>query len=1252
MLSIELKFAKDCEGNTMHKTILGFHWAFLILGCGGGGIATVGMDVGGGLEVMEVIADAERQEIGVDATDLWTPDDRSADVGSEVVAPWCEAGCFLDPCTDGNDCLYGLCVAHMGNLVCTVPCKEECPQGFECLQLAGFEPDIVYACVSPFAHLCRPCHTNADCSSAAGEDACLVYGPEGRFCGANCATDDDCPPDYSCVDALTAEGTELSQCVPDSAVCPCSDQAVELGLSTACFVENEWGLCEGSRSCMADGLSDCDAPPAAQEVCNGLDDDCNGDIDDLSCDDGDDCTDDGCDPEQGCTHEPLTGTDCNDSDVCSLADHCVDGDCVGTPIECDDDDICTDDGCDPTGGCLFLDNSATCDDANPCTVDDECDQGACSGFFVPCDCQQDADCAPLEDDNLCNGTLYCDTTVFPQQCAVVAETVVTCDDPQGIGAECLVAVCDPGTGECSQEPANDGFYCSDEDACTVGEACLEGVCEGGVPVNCNDGNVCSTDLCDSGDGCYHENNSLPCDDGTVCTVGDLCAEGVCSPGEALVCDDQNVCTADSCDLAVGCQFANTDGPCDDGNPCTTEDVCLAGKCGGAGLLDCDDLNPCTKDICQPDDGCTHLDAAGPCDDLDPCTVGDTCQAGQCTGGQAPDCDDSNPCTDDSCIAPDGCVHTDNALPCDDGNTCTTEDACVAGVCLGKGSLECDDSNPCTKDICLPEGGCAHENTVGACTDGDPCTLNDICKGKQCISGPAVDCDDANPCTDDACDDSGLCVHVSNAAECDDENPCTQGDHCVEGDCVATGPADCDDENVCTDDLCDPTVGCTHTHNELPCSDDSICTLGDTCDAGLCVPGVEMQCDDGNACTTDACDAQSGCTHVPGDGGCDDGNACTDEDTCTNGFCLGLSLTDCGDDNICTDDSCNALTGCANTANANPCTDGSVCTLNDACQDGACVPGNELSCDDNSECTDDACSPETGCSHTPAEGACNDGDVCTVDDSCQDGECVSGSQLDCNDDDDCTTDSCDANTGCKNVAITPCCGNSEVEDGETCDDGNTAANDGCDAECQKEPSISCKALLALFPETVTGTYSIDPDGAGGSDPFDVYCDMDTDGGGWTRVASEDFETPTSGWSTTNTITTCGSYGKILGGYNVISGSANAKTYSALGVAHTHARVSLHYIKIDSWDSEWATVKLAGTQIYHHQFCFCSQGCSGASATCGGSAICGGGWDEEHKIAVAATIPQTANSIEVYGHSSINQGASDESWGFDNILLYVR
>ena len=959
-------------------------------------------DVGSETAMLEVFADIQKPEevfiidmVIADLSDL-LPDFAPI----EDAAPQCEAGegCFLDPCLDNSDCLSGWCVEHLGEGVCTVACQEECPQGWSCQQV-GIGPDVQYICVSKHANLCRPCNSGETCQSLGGaEDVCVSYGAQGAFCGGVCESAQDCPWGFMCKDTTTVDGIETTQCVAEAGVCPCTAKSISLALWTTCTSSNQYGECSGKRVCTEDGLWPCDAAVPVEEACNGLDDDCDDETDEPSltegeyenlCDDGNPCTDDGCLGEEGCHHELLDEGECIDGDSCTVGDHCEAGVCIGLPIACDDGNPCTDDMCDGLGGCAVEFNTAVCDDADPCTVNDTCSGGECIGFQVECECESTDECAVLEDGNLCNGTLVCDQTKLPYQCAIDLETVVSCPTPaEGPNAICLASFCDPESGQCSTVADHEGFACDDGDKCTVGDVCQAGECAPGVAVTCNDGNLCTDDLCQPQSGCLHENNVVDCSDGDVCTTADICDGGVCTGGPALECDDGNGCTDDACDPQVGCLHVANMEPCDDGNACTDGDQCEDGKCTFTSGVVCDDDNPCTKESCNPAVGCLTDILTGPCDDGNPCTTGEMCINGACSGGNLVLCDDNNPCTDDSCDDLGQCIHTANQADCADGDLCTLGDHCEDGVCVTTGVEDCSDDNPCTDESCDALLGCVTAMNSALCDDGDVCTLGDHCSLGECIFSGQLNCNDSNDCTDDSCDPDVGCEFVPNADPCDDGNQCTIGDACQGGACVIDGILDCDDDKICTKDYCVPASGCEYDPVEAPCDDGNQCTLVDHCFEGECVGAVEPQCDDLNPCTDDGCTPQDGCVNIPNAEPCTDDDACTDGDMCDAGACVPGPALDCEDDDVCTDDSCAADKGCVYTLNTDPCDDEDECTDGDACKDGNCEPGAQLSCVDGEACTTDACDPESGCVFTPFAPCCSNG-ILEVPEECDDGNLIGG-----------------------------------------------------------------------------------------------------------------------------------------------------------------------------------------------------------------------------------------------------------------------
>lgn len=176
----------------------------------------------------------------------------------------------------------------------------------------------------------------------------------------------------------------------------------------------------------------------------------------------------------------------------------------------------------------------------------------------------------------------------------------------------------------------------------------------------------------------------------------------------------------------------------------------------------------------------------------------------------------------------------------------------------------------------------------------------------------------------------------------------------------------DDGNPCTTDACAPatnTVTHTPVTNGTSCNDGSVCTTNDVCNAGKCA-GTPVSYDDGNQCTTDACDAATGVKHVFLSAGtsCSDGNACTTNDICTAaGTCAGTPVV-LPPATACTEYYCSAsgvvtphyaVTSTACNA------DNNVCTTDTCDGNGNCVAGAQPNVEDGNPCTADQCDPFTG-----------------------------------------------------------------------------------------------------------------------------------------------------------------------------------------------------------------------------------------------------------------------------------------------------
>jgi hypothetical protein len=982
--------------------------------------------------------------------------------------------------------------------------------------------------------------------SAAHARAAVVW----CFCGAGllaCGTTSDGGDPFATPDAGqtssdgvsgTDETNEPSGCTSDDvcvveladALAAC--QAARCGDDGVCFavVAEDGASCDDQAPCTQDDV-------CAAGVCAGVA---------RSCDDSNPCTQDSCDPKEGddpCVYVVLEGG-CDDGDYCTVDDACVDGACEGAVTDCSGlNRDCVEGVCDPSNGACIsavFEDGAACDDGEACTSGDQCVAGACVAEPVTCT-EMDTPCA----------SYGCEAETG--QCVVKATyDEVACDDGDDCTDfdQCSAGVCVSGetlncsqlddgcnlgvcvAGACAAQVLPVGTSCEDGDPCTKGDICAQGACLSGELEVCDDGSACNgLEVCDGATGECVQGEAKVCDDGNpcngvescdgvtggctstapiVCDDSDPCngfescdsVTGACVPGDSIVCDDGNPCDGlETCEVGTGACLPGEPPPCNDDDPCNGVESCdiATGDCIAGDVVVCDDALPCNGvETCDAATGACLAGELVSCDDGDACNGLEACDAttGECYSGAAPACDDG-----DLCNGAEGCdPETGACLPgtpsdCDDDDLCNGVESCDAdtGGCLAGESVVCDDGQACNGlETChAATGGCMSGSAL-VCDDLAPCNGIEACDNAAggCVAGEPVDCQDDDPCdgVTECAAESGNCV-TGPAPVCSDDEPCNGQEICdaASGGCVPGAELDCDDGLACTDDACVPNVGCEHVLNPgcqcatiadcAPFQTEGLCDGSLDCLDGVCAvdPLTVVPCDTSGdaACENTGCDLETGtCETLPDTGTpCGDGDLCTVQDACLEGVCVGMSK-DCSFlDDACTSGVCQPQDGACIadvTDNGQACEDGDPCTVEQTCESGACVGGSGLNCTAfESACATGECLASFGgCYGSPInEGAgCDDGDICTLGDLCGAGVC-SGEAKECDlTDEDCATTGCDADTG--ECVLIP------FDEADECDDDDLCTGqDTCDEGVCVGTPVDCQgdaeACEVATCDSVTG-----------------------------------------------------------------------------------------------------------------------------------------------------------------------------------------
>jgi fibro-slime domain-containing protein len=430
----------------------------------------------------------------------------------------------------------------------------------------------------------------------------------------------------------------------------------------------------------------------------------------------------------------------------------------------------------------------------------------------------------------------------------------------------------------------------------------------------------------------------------------------------------------------------------------------------------------------------------------------------------------------------------------------SQDASAGGASGGGGSA---DDGPMGFDLGGPAGGGAPgdagEDTPIPSDLGDP---GDVI-GPFCGNGiqdPGEACDDGNARPGDGC--SGICALEPNYACPTAGQPCVYQVVC--GDSKITASEACDDGNAVGGDGCSPAcqveAGYACTTAGQPCTQTTTARCGD----GMVNSGEG--CDDFNTTSGDGCSAT--CSLEGGFLCPTPGSACVRDAYCGDGRLDPNEM--CDDKNTAPGDGC---TGACMKEPFFECpTPGQLCVSTIVCGDSKVI-GDEA-CDDGNTAAGDGCSAnckqvEPGHSCPRALGV---GGPCTVvvQEVCGDGRLSAANGEFCDDGNTAAGDGCGAT--CRVEAGYSCpeagkacvraerCGDGRLALAtEACDDGNTTAGDGCTAQCAIEanfvcptPGMLCQSTIVCGDRRVTGAEACDDGNTAAGDGCAANCQLEA---GW-------------------------------------------------------------------------------------------------------------------------------------------------------------